>query len=133
MAAQAARLLPREEIVSKLARWLLLSSLAAGVCAAPLLAQGPDVQRKAEPAPSSRFNPKEFKLDDKAPWKAGEVSRLSADDLIALFLKLNVNDPAASPDTNKLHELAKEIRKRGLEDALRRAEQSGGRLVPAKK
>ena len=120
--------------MSKLARWLLLSSFAAGVCAAPSLAQSPGIQKKADPAPPVQFNPKEFKLDQKVPWKAGEASRLSDDSLIARYLKLNVKDPAASPETrNALNEIMQEIRKRKLEEKLRRAEQSDGRPVPAKK
>ena len=49
------------------------------------------------------------------------VEALSSDELLALFLKLNVQDPNSDPEYhNQLHAIRRELRRRGLEDEARR-------------
>jgi hypothetical protein len=61
-----------------------------------------------------------------SPSEVGaSIAELSDDNLLAIFLKLNVQDPNDDPETHALlHSIRGELRKRGLEDeALRRSKE----------
>ena len=82
-----------------------------------------------------RTSPNAGGLGDSATGKAGAIApealtlsrsiweKLSAEELMTLFLKLNINDPNNSVEThNALHQLGSELRQQGIAEAQKRAE-----------